>query len=109
MQVEIHKVGGCLFLISKLDIEEEVMTIVGERIASTKTFVEGVCFPFFQIFLFVRLLFEYVNNSSLSLDADFYLQIQDYLRLEFEFRPLKGTNYLQSANLSMECNCPGEW
>lgn len=70
MQVEIHKVGGCLFLISKLDIEEEVMTIIGERIASTKTFVEGVCFPF----LFVRLLFEYVNNSSLSLHADFYLQ-----------------------------------
>lgn len=107
--MEIHKVGGCLFLISKLDIEEEVMTIIEERIASTKTFVEGVCFPFFQIFLFVRLLFEYVNNSSLSLHADFYLQIQDYLRLEFEFRPLKGTNYLQSANLSMECNCPGEW
>lgn len=53
------------------------MTIIGERIASTKTFVEGVCFPFFQIFLFVRLLFEYVNNSSLSLHADFYLQIQD--------------------------------
>lgn len=45
--MEIHKVGGCLFLISKLDIEEEVMTIIGERIASTKTFVEGVCFPFF--------------------------------------------------------------
>lgn len=45
MQVEIHKVGGCLLLISKLDIEEEVMTIIEERIASTKT--GGVCFPFF--------------------------------------------------------------
>lgn len=93
-----------LFLRSKLDIEEEVMTVIEEKIAFTKT--GGACFPFFQIFLFVRLLFEYVNNSSLLLHADFYLQVQDNLYLEFEFRQLK--NYLQSAYLNMECNCPGE-
>lgn len=46
---------------------------------------------------------------TVSVHAGFHFQLQDNLHLKFGFRLLRGRNYLQCANVNVECNCPGDW
>lgn len=96
-----------LSLKSRVDKQEGWMTEREQRVAYART--EGFAFPLFHIFLFVSFLFECVKNCLLPVHASFHFQLQDHLHLKFGFRLLKGRNYLQCANVNVECNCPGDW